>query len=250
MSIKKTNVNYNDALEVKSISSSLSAGFTGVTSFAGQARLLGTLNLSKGTVFFADGIQSKQAMPSLTNIYTKYFNYTLSSLDERDSLIQMNSTIANVLTVPSDSKTNFPVGTTIDILQANTGQTIIFSEDDVQIDFTPGFSLRQQWSTATLLKRAPNTWLLYGDLVLADVPVAAFFNFETPPATPPPATPPPATPPPATPPPATPPPATPPPPTNSGRRCSSAQAAQGQLCSSTSECLPTGIGAGSGCCCW
>lgn len=164
MSINKAKVNYDDAIEVKSLVSSDSAGFNGVTSLAGNTRLLGNLDLSKGVVYFADGIQSKQGTPSLTEIKVKYFNYILSSLDDRDSIIEMNNVAANTLTVPLDSVTNFPVGTTIDIIQANSGQTTVVASSGVTINATPGKQLRQKWSVATLLKRAPNTWLLFGDL--------------------------------------------------------------------------------------
>jgi hypothetical protein len=165
LSINKAKVNYNDALEVKSISSSESAGLSGDISFSGTIKLLGSLDLSKGNVIFSDGIQSKQSLPSLTNIKVKYFNYYLSSLDDRDSIIEMNNLSNNIVTVPLDNTTNFPVGTTIDIVQTNSGQTTILPQDGVTLNYDPGRSLRQQWSSATLLKRAPNTWLLYGDLV-------------------------------------------------------------------------------------
>lgn len=164
MSINKARVNYDDAIEVKSIVSSDSAGFNGVTSLAGNVRLLGNLELSGGTVYFSDGIQSKQGTPSLTEIKPKYFNYSLSSLDDRDSIIEMNSVAENTLTVPTDSIINFPKGTTIDIIQANTGQTTVVAMSGVTINSTPGNQLRQQWSVATLLKRDANTWLLFGDL--------------------------------------------------------------------------------------
>jgi hypothetical protein len=122
------------------------------------------MDLSGGTVTFADGIQSKQGTPSLTQIKVKYFSYTLSSLDDRDCILEMNNLAANTVTVPQDSSTNFPIGTTIDIIQANSGQTTVVASPGVTINATPGLQLRQTWSVATLLKRAPNTWLLFGDL--------------------------------------------------------------------------------------
>lgn len=164
MSINKAKVNYDDAIEVKSLVSSDSAGFNGVTSLAGLTKLLGNLDLSKGVVYFSDGIQSKQGTPSLTEIKVKYFNYRLSSLDDRDSIIEMNNLAANTVTIPQDSEIAFPTGTTIDIIQANSGQTTVVAAAGVTLNATPGFQLRQKWSTATLLKRGPNTWLLFGDL--------------------------------------------------------------------------------------
>jgi Major tropism determinant N-terminal domain len=55
-------------------------------------------------------------------------------------------------------------GTTITVSPAITSQvsgTITFA---TTINATPGLKLRTQWSSATLLKRSANTWLVYGDL--------------------------------------------------------------------------------------
>ena len=165
MSINKAKVNYDDAIEVKSLVSSDSAGFNGVTSLAGNTRLLGNLDLSKGVVYFADGIQSKQGTPSLTEIKVKYFNYILSSLDDRDSIIEMNNVAANTLTVPTNASVAFPVGTQITVIQTGAGQTTITPvSGTVTINATPGLKLRTQWSSCVLIKRATNTWVLMGDL--------------------------------------------------------------------------------------
>lgn len=164
MALNKGKFNYDADLQVNSISVKQSAGFNGNTTLAGSVRLTGTLDLSGGTVSFADGVQSKQGVPSITPINTQYYSYTLSSLSERDSIIDMRMTVANTLTIPRDSVVNFPVGTTIDILQSGAGQTTVQAADGVTLNFTPGKKLRFQWSMATILKRDANTWLLFGDL--------------------------------------------------------------------------------------
>jgi len=68
------------------------------------------------------------------------------------------------LTIPTNSSVAYPVGTTIDIIQTGTGQVTIAGAGGVTVNGTPGLKLRTQWSSATLLKRAENTWLVYGDL--------------------------------------------------------------------------------------
>jgi hypothetical protein len=68
------------------------------------------------------------------------------------------------LTIPTNSSVAYPVGTTIDIIQTGTGQVTIAGAGGVTVNATPGLKLRTQWSSATLLKRAENTWLVYGDL--------------------------------------------------------------------------------------
>jgi hypothetical protein len=102
---------------------------------------------------------------SLTPISQKTASYTLSSLTERDDLIEMGSASALVLTIPTDATLNFPIGTSIDILQTGAGQvTIAPVSGTVTVNATPGLKLRTTWSSCTLFKRAANTWVVYGDL--------------------------------------------------------------------------------------
>jgi hypothetical protein len=99
-------------------------------------------------------------------IAEKTASYTLV-LSDKDKLIEMNSSSANTLTVPLNSSEAFPVGSQINILQTGTGQTTIAPVGGgVTINATPGLKLRAQWSSATLIKRAENVWVLAGDLVL------------------------------------------------------------------------------------
>ena len=102
---------------------------------------------------------------SLTPISQKTASYTLSSLTERDDLIEMGSASALTLTIPTDATLNFPIGTSIDILQTGAGQvTIAPVSGTVTVNATPGLKLRTTWSSCTLFKRAANTWVVYGDL--------------------------------------------------------------------------------------
>jgi hypothetical protein len=99
-------------------------------------------------------------------IAEKTASYTLV-LSDKDKLIEMNSSSANTLTVPLNSSEAFPIGSQINILQTNTGQTTIAPVDSgVTINGTPGLKLRARWSSATLIKRAENVWVLAGDLAL------------------------------------------------------------------------------------
>jgi hypothetical protein len=102
---------------------------------------------------------------SLTPISQKTASYTLSSLTERDDLIEMGSATGVTLTIPTDATLNFPIGTSIDILQTGAGQvTIAPVSGTVTVNATPGLKLRTTWSSATLFKRAANTWVVFGDL--------------------------------------------------------------------------------------
>ena len=102
---------------------------------------------------------------SLTPINQKTASYTLSLLTERDDLIEMGSGSALTLTIPTDATLDFPIGTSIDILQTGAGQvTVAPVSGTVTVNATPGLKLRTTWSSATLFKRAANTWVVFGDL--------------------------------------------------------------------------------------
>jgi len=90
-------------------------------------------------------------------------SYTLVLTDQSD-LVEISNASANTLTVPLNSSVAFPVGTTITVLQTGAGQTTITPTGGVTINGTPGLKLRAQWSSATLIKRATDTWVAIGDL--------------------------------------------------------------------------------------
>jgi len=58
---------------------------------------------------------------------------------------------------------SFPTGTTIDVLQTSDSQVLIAGSGFTP-DSTPGLKLRAKWSSATLLKRGTNSWVVMGDL--------------------------------------------------------------------------------------
>jgi hypothetical protein len=85
-------------------------------------------------------------------------------LGDASGLVEMNVGTANNLTVPLNSSVAFAVGAQISILQVGAGQTTVVATGGVTINATPGLKLRAQWSSATLIKRATDTWVLVGDL--------------------------------------------------------------------------------------
>jgi hypothetical protein len=142
-------------------SGTITAG-TNISVSGNEISVVATPSLSG--VAFTDGTQTKEAVPSRTPIIQKTDSYTLSSLTERDSLIEVAKASATTITIPLNSAVAYPVGTSIDILQTSTGQVTIAGDAGVTVNATPGLKLRTQWSTATLFKRATNTWVVYGDL--------------------------------------------------------------------------------------
>jgi hypothetical protein len=124
----------------------------------------GLVTASATGVAFSDGTQTKIGVPSISTISQKTDSYTLSNLNERDTIVEISKGSATTLTIPADGTVNYPVGTTLDIIQTGSGQVTIAGAGGVTVNATPGLKLRTQWSSATLLKRASNTWLVFGDL--------------------------------------------------------------------------------------
>jgi hypothetical protein len=89
-------------------------------------------------------------------------SYTLV-LADKGKLVEVSNASANTLTVPTNASVAFPIGAQINILQTGVGQTTVAGAG-VTINGTPGLKLRAQWSSATLIKRATDTWVLVGDL--------------------------------------------------------------------------------------
>ena len=126
----------------------------------------GLVTASATGVAFSDGTQTKEGVPSRTAISTITDTYNLSSggVALRDSLVECNKATGFTITIPLNSTTAFPVGTSIDFLQIGAGQVTFDKAVGVTLNATPGFKLRSQWSSATLFKRATDSWVLMGDL--------------------------------------------------------------------------------------
>lgn len=90
--------------------------------------------------------------------------YTLALTDVA-YIVEMNNASANTVTVPPNSSVAFPVGSQLVILQTGSGQTTIAAGSGVTINSSGSkLKLTGQWSAATLIKRATNTWVLVGDI--------------------------------------------------------------------------------------
>lgn len=112
-----------------------------------------------------DNIQS--ITDNLSDVLTTSFNQRVSSytliIDDKDKIIEINSSSGTTLTIPANSSVPFEIGSSISILQTGSGQVTISGAVGVTVNGTPGLKLRAQWSFATLIKRSINTWVLVGD---------------------------------------------------------------------------------------
>jgi hypothetical protein len=100
---------------------------------------------------------------ALVTIDPETASYTLV-LANREQMVEMNVGSANTLTVPTNGSVAFPIGTRVHVVQTGSGQTTITPASGVTINGTPGLKTRAQWSAVTLVKRASDTWIAFGDL--------------------------------------------------------------------------------------
>lgn len=95
----------------------------------------------------------------LTSISSKSTSYSIASTD-LGKLIEMS----DGGTISIEDSASFPDGFTIDILQTGTSQVTVAGIGTTVINATPGLKLRTRWSSATLIKRSLDLWVLLGDL--------------------------------------------------------------------------------------
>jgi hypothetical protein len=88
----------------------------------------------------------------------KSSSYSILSSDAF-KLIEMSG--GGTLTIVDNA--DFAVGTTIEVLQTTDSQVTIAGSGFTP-NSTPGLKLRARWSSATLLKRGTNSWVVMGDL--------------------------------------------------------------------------------------
>jgi len=91
-------------------------------------------------------------------INSKAGNYTILPIDS-GRLIE----ISGAGTVTITDSASFPVGFSVDVLRTGDGAVSI-AGNGFTPNSTPGLNLRAKWSSATLIKRALNSWVILGDL--------------------------------------------------------------------------------------
>ena len=90
--------------------------------------------------------------------------YTLV-LGDAAKLVEVSNASAITLTVPTNASVAFPVGTQLHLLQTGAGKITVAGSGGVTVNCSQtNKRTRAQWASATLIKRATDTWVLVGDL--------------------------------------------------------------------------------------
>lgn len=124
--------------------------------FVGSARATRGVGENAGTVQIRIG-------PMSWNEQTD--DYTLQVGDAEQG-VAMNCIGDNIVTVPADDQLDVDVGTSILVYQEGAGQTSFMpvSGVELRVNSRLAAALATQDAVATLIKRAPNVWVLAGDL--------------------------------------------------------------------------------------
>jgi len=97
---------------------------------------------------------------SLIQFNQQSSSYTIQ-LSDKDKIVEMSG--GGTVTIPAEATLNLPVGYAVEILQTGSSQVTI-AGDGFTPNSTPGLKLRAQWSSASLIKRGSDLWIVSGDL--------------------------------------------------------------------------------------
>lgn len=88
------------------------------------------------------------------------------TLSDNGKVVEVSNLLPITVSIPTNS-TAFPIGAQITVLQSGTGQITFAASNPATttVNGTPGLKLRTQWSSAVLLKRDTEQWVVLGDVV-------------------------------------------------------------------------------------
>ncbi len=96
--------------------------------------------------------------------------YTAVATDNRNKLVTMSVASANDFLIPTNASVAFPIGSVINVMQIGAGQTTIkaVTSGTTTISSTGATAttpkLRAQFSAASCVKVATDTWYVIGDI--------------------------------------------------------------------------------------
>jgi hypothetical protein len=96
--------------------------------------------------------------------------YTVVLTDNRNELVTMDVATANDFLIPTNASVAFPIGSVINVIQIGAGQTTIeaVTPGTTTISSTGATAtapvLRAQFSAASCIKVATDTWYVIGDI--------------------------------------------------------------------------------------
>lgn len=112
-------------------------------------------------IFQVDGLKSWLGISTINqNIQTS--SYTLA-LDDNGKVVEINSATAVNVTIPNNSTVAFPVGSMVEIYCLGVGLPTLVPASGVTLRTAGSLTLRAQYSSVTIRKRATDEWAVVGD---------------------------------------------------------------------------------------
>jgi hypothetical protein len=109
-----------------------------------------------------DGALGKVAFNAQTDTYTAVLT------DNQNKVVTMDKATANDFLIPTNANVAFPIGSIINVVQIGAGKTTIkaVTPGTTTISSTASVDpdLRAQFSAASCIKTATDTWLVLGDI--------------------------------------------------------------------------------------
>jgi hypothetical protein len=102
--------------------------------------------------------------PSQVSVNTQTGTTYTTVAADASKLLTLNNASAITLTIPPNSSVAYAVGTKIDLLQLGAGQVTVAGGSGVTVNATPTLKFRSQYSGASCIQYAADTWILAGDL--------------------------------------------------------------------------------------
>jgi hypothetical protein len=79
--------------------------------------------------------------------------------------VEFNNASAITVTIPSNASVAFPIGTLLNFIQTGAGQVTVAGAAGVTFNSDSSRTkIKVQWGAASLIKRATDTWVLFGNL--------------------------------------------------------------------------------------
>ena len=109
------------------------------------------------------------ALAKLT-LNAKTATYTVVLTDNRNTLVTMSVASANDFLIPTNASVAFPIGSVINVIRIGAGQTTIkaVTSGTTTISSTGATAtapkLKKQFSAASCIKVATDTWYVVGDI--------------------------------------------------------------------------------------
>ena len=149
----------DDANFASTVTTSLAAKApTASPTFTGTVALPAASSVTLGGTALSTTLATKS--DNAATINTMSGSHTIVSADVSNIREMSNG---GTITIPADNSF-WPVGASMDVIQTGSSQVTVAGGSGVTVNATPGLKLRAQWSSATILKRAANTFVVMGDL--------------------------------------------------------------------------------------